>query len=445
MKKFFIDKFFSILVIFMFVTQLAAFLSQTNSLSAEYLIAFSASMLAYTLMLVGLFIASRPRFIEKHLGMPRMYEMHAVMTTIAGVLVIIHIIIMWQGFGAIFRSAATISGYLGALGILGGFLTGTFSLSGMFISKNKTLVNIKNNVLNREVMLWSHRISALVAIIGTYIQQISIPFLRNNTLYMVILTGYTVASLGYYAYWRYSIAKAPKYSVSKIEKATPALWVLEFKPENGQLTNYNPGDYFFIRFEGADITTEAHPFSTSSAISAPFSSTIEFMIKEAGDWTKSLANINVGDIATLEGPYGDFYPEETRASDRPYVLMGGGIGLTPNLSILRSEIELKSQRKIDLIWAVSWESDLFMLDELESYKQVNPNFQYHIIISNEEVEGYPHGFISTSYLEQIKVSEVFQEAEFFICGPDIMMESSKNVLLDNGVSEEFIHVDEFGF
>lgn len=445
MKKFIINWFFTIMVLFMFVTQLAAFLSQTSSLPTEYLIAYSASVLAYTLMLVGTFIGSRPRFIEKHIGMPRMYEMHAVMTVIAGILVIIHIIIMWQGFDAIFRSTATIFGYIGALGILGGFLTGTLSLSGMFINKNKTLVNWKNNVFNREVMLWGHRISAMVAIIGTYIQQISIPFLRNNTLYMVLLTGYTVAILGYYAYWKFKIAYAPKYTVSKIEKATPALWVIEFKPVNGQLTNYNPGDYFFIRFQNADITTEGHPFSTSSAISKQFSNTIEFMIKEAGDWTNSLANIKVGDTATLEGPYGDFYPNETRTSDRPFVLMGGGIGLTPNLSILRSEIELKSQRKIHLVWAVSYKSDLFMLDELESYKKVNPNFQYDIIISNEEVDGYPFGFISTPYLEQIKVSEIYQGSEFFICGPDIMMESTKNVLLENGVPEEYIHVDEFGF
>lgn len=444
-KNFWSDWIFPIIVFFMFSTMLATILMDINALPLSTLIGYSASPLAYSLMLVGMFIASRPRFIEKHIGMPRMYEVHAVMTVYAAILVLIHIVVAWQGFGNMFRSPATIFGYLGALGILTGTLTGMLSLSGIFVNNNKTLRNWKENVFNREVMLWIHRISALVAIIGTYLQNVYIPFLRNNTPYMVLLTFYTVATLGYFAYWKIKIFLAPKYNVSKIHKATPTLWIIEFEPKNGNLRHYNPGDYFFIRFQSGDITKEAHPFSASSAITKLHNNTIEFMIKEAGDWTRSLSNIKVGDIATLEGPYGDFFPEHSRTSDHPYVLMGGGIGLTPNLSILRSEIDKESQRKIYLIWALSWKEDRFILDELDEYKKINPNFDYHIIFSNEEVEGYPYGFISHPFLQEIKVSDIYQEAEFFICGPDVMMDATKNVLLNSGVSEENIRVDEFGF
>lgn len=444
-KKFWSDWIFPIMVFFMFSTMLATVLMQISALPLGTLIAYSASPLAYSLMLVGMFIASRPRFIEKHVGMPRMYEIHAVMTLYAAVLVLLHIIVMWQGFDNIFRSPATIFGYLGALGIVVGMLTGMLSLSGIFVNKNKTLRNWKDNVFNREVMLWVHRIAALVAVIGTYLQNIYIPFLRNNTPYMVLLTLYTVGVLGYFAFWKIKIFAAPKYTVSKIYKATPTLWILEFEPKNGKLQHYNPGDYFFIRFKTGDISREAHPFSASSAITKSYSNSIEFMIKEAGDWTSSLKNIKVGDIVTLEGPYGDFYPDHSRSADHPYVLMGGGIGLTPNLSILRSEIDKASQRRIHLIWALSWKEDRFILDELDEYKKMNPNFDYHIIFSNEEVEGFPYGFISHPFLIEINVTNIYNEAEFFICGPDVMMTATKNVLLENGVPEENIRVDEFGF
>ncbi len=53
--------------------------------------------------------------------------------------------------------------------------------------------------------------------------------------------------------------------VKKIYRGTPSLWVLEFEPLNGEVVEYTAGDYFFIRFKGADITGEPHPFSTSSA------------------------------------------------------------------------------------------------------------------------------------------------------------------------------------
>lgn len=445
MKKFLSDWIFPFIAFFMFATMLAAMLMQVSSLTLTSLIAYSASVLAYSLMLTGTFIASRPRFFEKHVGLPKMYQIHAVMTIYSCILVLLHIVIIWRGFTNMFRSPATIVGYIGALAIVVAMLTGMLSLSGMFVNKNKTLRNLKENVLNREVMLWIHRIAALVSIVAVYYHQYLIVFLRNNTPYMALLTIYSVAVLGYFFFWKFNIAFAPKYTVSEIYKATPSLWILEFKPNNKKLVKYTPGDYFFIRFKNADITKEPHPFSTSSAITKTHNGSVQFMIKEAGDWTRSLGNIKVGDIATLEGPYGDFYPKEISRSDDPYVLMGGGIGLTPNLSILRSEIDKGSQRKIKLVWALSWESDMFMVDELDSYKQVNPNFDYDFIFSNETVEGYPHGFISPAFLQEIGVSDIYSTAKFFICGPDVMMNATKKVLLSNGVPADSIRVDEFGF
>lgn len=446
MKKFLTNLIFPLIAFFIFATLLSMIFATMGVPSdLKQLVAFSASPLAYAFMLTGMFIASRPRFLEKRVGMPRMYATHAIMTILAFVLVIFHIVAYWQGFTGIFRSPATIFGWLGMLLIFLGMMTGILSLSGMFINKIKPLRNLKEKVFNREVMLWIHRIAGVGSVIAVYLQNYFI-FKFNYLGYMLLLTFYTVLILGYYFYWKLHTQLLPKYRVSKIYKATPLLWIVEFEPIKGNIINYNGGDYFFIRFKGnANITKEAHPFSTSSAITKQFSNTIEFMIKEAGDWTKSLAHIKVGDIATLEGPYGDFYPEEVRSNDQPYVLMGGGIGLTPNLSILRSEMEKGSKRHIELIWALSYESDMFMIEELDSYKLINPNFNYHVIFSNEEVKGYPFGFITNSYLEQISVDKLYNEATFFICGPDIMMDSTYNVLTKAGVPDKNIFVDDFGF
>lgn len=446
-KKVLYDWLFPIIVMVMFGTLLAAILAPMDALPLSQLIAFSVSPLAYSLMLVGMFIASRPRKIERHLGMPRMYEIHAIMTVYAFILVFIHVLILGQGFSAMFRNPATIFGYLGFLGILSGMLSGTLSLSGIFIGKNKTFLNIKENVLNREVMLWVHRIGALMAIIGTYLQILYIPFLRNNTPYIVLVTIYTVAVLGYFVYWKLKIATSPKFKVKSIYKGTPALWVLEFEPVKGKISPYIPGDYFFIRFKGdADITKEAHPFSTSSAITKRFSNSIEFMIKEAGDWTDSLANIKEGDIATLEGPYGDFLPKAVEVSDEevPFILLGGGIGLTPCLSVLRHEVEKGSQREIHLIWGLAYEEDMFMLDEFREIEKQNPNFHLHIIFSNEKVEGYPFGFISSEFLAEVGADK-YKNGEFFVCGPPPMLNASRKILADGNVPEKQIHLDDFGF
>ena len=79
-----------------------------------------------------------------------------------------------------------------------------------------------------------------------------------------------------------------------------------------------------------------------------------------------------------------FFPDEVQESEDPFVLLAGGIGLTPNLSILRHEHEKNSNRRIHLVWGLAIEEDMFMIEEFGTMKAANPNFSYDIIFSNQE-------------------------------------------------------------
>ena len=441
----FYDWLFPGISLVMFATLLGSILAQSDSMSVLQLISYSSGLLAYTMMLTVTFMGSRPRFIEKYFGMPEMYEIHALMGVVLSIMGVIHIIIQWNGFRWITEmSTVSQTGFLAVFSLIIVMFTGIFSLSGIFIDRIPLLRKWKESVFNRELSLWLHRLS-IVAIVAIYFHLFLLPFLNENTLFMTLLTIYTVAILGYYVIWKLKISFAPKFELKSIKQGTPSLWVLEFEPKNGSIKPYVPGDYFFIRFKNTDITTEGHPFSASSAITSDYSNSIEFMIKEAGDWTGSLQNVNVGDIATLEGPYGNFFPDDVQESEDPFVLLAGGIGLTPNLSILRHEHEKNSNRRIHLVWGLAIEEDMFMIEELETMKAANPNFSYDIIFSNEEVEGFPHGFITHEYLEELGVSSLYQSAKFFVCGPPPMLNASKTLLDNQNVPDNHIYLDEFGF
>lgn len=431
--------------LFMFATLLGAVLYQSNSMSVTQLISYSAGLLAYSMMLTVTFMGSRPRFIEKHFGLPEMYEVHALMAVVLSIMVVIHVIIQWNGFQAIGdMSIVSQTGFIAVISLIIVMFTGIFSLSGIFIDKNPTLRRWKEKVFNREVMLWLHRFS-IVAIVAIFFHLFFLPFLNDNTAFMVLLSVYTVLILGYYAFWKIKTSLLPKYVVKNIYQGATSLWVLEFEPQEGSIKSYVPGDYFFIRFKNAEITTEGHPFSASSAITKEFPNSIQFMIKEAGNWTSSLQNIKKGDIATLEGPYGNFFPNEVQESEDPYVLLAGGIGLTPILSIIRHEHERNSQRRIHLVWGLAVEADKFLIEELEAVKKNNPNFTYDIIFSNEEVEGFAFGFITHEYLTELGISSLYLTANFFVCGPPPMLNAARGILESNHVPEENIYLDEFGF
>lgn len=445
-KQFWADWLFPIISLATFATLLASMLMTMDSIRVGSLLSYSSGLLAYTMMLTVTFIGSRPRFIEKHFGMPHMFEVHGVMSIVLTILIGIHVIIQWNGLQSIAdMSVVSQTGWVAVIALLLVMFSGIFSLSGIFVNTNPTLRKFKEN-RNREVNLWLHRL-AIVSDIFVFFHLFNLPFLRNNTLFIVLLSAYTIYVLGYYAVWKIRVETLPKYRVDKIYRGTPSLFVLEFVPLKGEIPQYNPGEYFWIHFKDADgITKEGHPFSTSSAITNRYNNSIEFMIKEAGDWTKALENVKEGDTATLEGPYGDMFPPHIQELDEsvPFTLLAGGIGLTPMLSIARHEHKIGSQREIHLVWGLSFEEDMFMLEELEEMKKANPNFHVHIIFSNEEVEGYDFGFITNDYLEE-KGAAHYSEGHFFVCGPEPMINAAKRILDNGNVQYDHRHIDDFGF
>ncbi|MGT2667601.1 ferredoxin reductase family protein [Streptococcus rifensis] len=442
-KSFWKNAFFPLMSLVIFATLFASMLTVRSGLPAKPLISFSSGLLAYSMMLTVTFMASRPRFIEKHIGLPKMYEIHALMAVVLCVTGLLHVILQWNGFANMFniidQSNLSTTGFIAVFSLILVMFTGIFSLSGVFVNHNAKLRAFKNKQ-NREVSLWIHRL-AIVAIIAIYLHIFLLGF---GGIFQWLITAYTVLFLGYYAYWKWSIASSDKYTVSVIERLRHDVWRLVLTPKNGKTKHYRPGDYLFVRMLDNALTREGHPFSTTSANT---DQNMEFMIKEDGDWTGQLDKVTVGNAVTLEGPHGNYFPEQLDSEpvdSKPFVLLSGGIGVTPNLSIARHELAHNTQREIHFVWGLAIEKDIFLLQELEEIKAKNPNFSYHLIFSNETVEGYDQGFITSDYLAKIG-ADLFQTAEFFVCGPPPMLAAAQEMLAKEKVDPERIHIDEFGF
>ena len=114
----------------------------------------------------------------------------------------------------------------------------------------------------------------------------------------------------------------PKYEIVRHEQPAPNIHEIEMKTNGFDRLDYQAGQYGFFRFVDSAVTSEAHPFSFSSA---PLSndSTVTIMVQEDGDFTGNLDQIKPGDRVTIEGPYGNFYPETVENSNHPLVLLSG--------------------------------------------------------------------------------------------------------------------------
>ncbi|MBZ6527706.1 hypothetical protein HYQ40_07915 [Aerococcaceae bacterium DSM 111021] len=438
--------FFPGVALFMFFTLLIALLQDYIPPNLPEFLSNITGSFSFCIMLTLVLIAVRPKAIEKKLGLTQMYGIHAWMAMALPVTLLIHVGIRWSGLANVFTlslSDTSILGYVGLISLIIVMFTGIFVLSDTLIKKSKKLMNLKKNTYKRNRHLWLHRL-AIVSIIAIHFHIYNVSYLVGNIPFLFLTTLYTVIVLGWYALYKIRLAILPKYEIVRLDKPTPKIHEIELRPTKGNKLDYIAGQYGFFRFVDSKVTSEAHPFSFSSAPTYN-EDTVMVMIKEDGDFTSSLDQVEVGDKVTIEGPYGNFYPEQVRHSNEPMVLLSGGIGVTPNLSLLREEIAKDSDRRIIFIWGVGYEEELMYYDELKGFAKQYPNFSHHIIFSEEEVEGFAYGFVDEDFIKEEGLEEYFETASWHVCGPPPMLEAAKGLLSDNDVTEEQANIEEFAF
>jgi ferredoxin-NADP reductase len=157
-------------------------------------------------------------------------------------------------------------------------------------------------------------------------------------------------------------------------------------------------------------------------------------------------NIKEGDIVDVAAPNGGFHLDTN--SERPVVLIAGGVGLTPVLSMLKWLSDTGSNREAWFFYAVRNSADIALRDEIRDIVEGNKSRFHSVILysaptdqcvrgKDYDVSGYPGVEVFKRYLKT-------SNYEFYICGPPPMMESIVKQLLDWGVPEPDIHFEAFG-
>jgi len=152
-----------------------------------------------------------------------------------------------------------------------------------------------------------------------------------------------------------------------------------------------------------------------------------------------------GDILDVKAPSGHFYLDTDK--DSAVVLIGGGIGITPVLSMLNTICESGSKREAWFFLGVRNSSDQIMKDHLEHLNLEHDNVHLHVCYSNPgdgDVEGrdYQHeGRVGLDLFKQVLPSNSY---EFYICGPPPMMDSVTTGLKDWGVPDGQVNFEAFG-
>lgn len=155
-------------------------------------------------------------------------------------------------------------------------------------------------------------------------------------------------------------------------------------------------------------------------------------------------NVQEGDVLRVRAPGGHFYLE---AGNAPAVLVAGGIGITPMLSMLNTYLQDKSSREIWLFYGVRNSAEHVMKDHLEALAKEHSNFRLRVCYSKplpEDVPGDDYWHEGHVDIALLRLTLSLRPYQFYVCGPRAMMESLVPALDEWGVPEQNIHYEAFG-
>jgi ferredoxin-NADP reductase/mono/diheme cytochrome c family protein len=215
---------------------------------------------------------------------------------------------------------------------------------------------------------------------------------------------------------------------------------LRFIVPNDRKITARPGQFltFSFLFDGKKVV-RSYSICSSSARSGY----IEITPKRVKQGCVSLFlndRASVGMTVEAQGPFGQFYFDESKHHN--VVLVAAGSGITPMMAMLRYIDDLCVQTTATLLYCVRTRGDIMFESELEQLRSLQ-KLDYHVVLSEPHAEwSGPRGHINREFIED--TVKDLKSSDFFLCGPSPFMEVSRAILIGLGVEPERIMQESFG-
>jgi predicted ferric reductase len=206
--------------------------------------------------------------------------------------------------------------------------------------------------------------------------------------------AWVVLALAAYAYIRIFYRRFGPlfdYIVESVDDIGDDITELVLQPQ-GRTLRPAPGQFIYVSFDADAVNQEPHPFSMSSS---PAADHLRLSIKRLGDWTQNVAQIKPGKAARVWGPYGHFTELALTETSLPLVMIGGGIGITPFLSLVASAALAGRAGPSTLVYAIPDRASAVYLEELRTRADQLPHLTLAEHYSDES------GYLDRAYLERV--------------------------------------------
>ena len=236
--------------------------------------------------------------------------------------------------------------------------------------------------------------------------------------------------------WQIASVKAIKTETPRVKSFTLMLpsWTL-----------HKPGQHYDVRLTAPDgyQAQRSYSIATAPGMEGEVDLTVERI--EDGEVSVYMHDILVpGDLLEVRGPIGGYFVWDG-SGDNPLLLVAGGSGIAPLMSMIRHRAKVGIKSPVHLLYSSRTYSDIIYHDELDQLDNARDGLRvFHTLTRDQPVEwkGY------NRRIDQQMLAEVIEplgrSMSAFICGPTLLVESAANILVNIGIEAAHIHTERFG-
>ena len=258
------------------------------------------------------------------------------------------------------------------------------------------------------------------------------------------LREYSSGQTGGWTGWRTFVVRE-----KRPESDVITSFVLE-PTDGGPVVNFEPGQYISIAVNVPALgLQQIRQYSLSDM---PNGRSYRISVKRESGGAQSPGyvscllhdHVNVGDEVKLAAPYGNFHIDVNAKT--PIVLISGGVGLTPMISMLKVALQ-DPQRLVVFVHGARNSGVQAMRNRLREAAKASANFDLIVFYDAplpQDIKGRDYDYAGFVDVESIKDSILLPDADYYVCGPIPFMRMQHDVLKGLGIHEARIHYEVFG-
>ena len=292
--------------------------------------------------------------------------------------------------------------------------------------------------LSYEVWHLLHTVLALVLVLGALLHVLFVDEYVDSLWKQVLWGVMSAAFVGLLVWVR--LVKPQRARPWRLERVVPergGTTTLVLKPPAGMRFRFEPGQFGWFAIGRSPHSLTQHPFSFSSSAERD---EVELAVKALGDFTSRVRELEPGTTVYVDGPHGVFSIDQDEGPG--FGLLAGGVGIAGLISMLRTMADREDPRPVVLVYANGEWDDVAFREELAELESRLALTVVHVIERPPAEWTGERGYVTAEVLSR-HLPPAFRRFQYFICGPDPMMDASEAARIELGVPPGRVHTERF--